>query len=160
MVSTFQTVQEYLVTAEADIDEFQFVRECNILHDRTKIYRFSKELLAYVEMYCFFSIVVHTTGKTTLALPAPSTRTTLMRSQSTQPFRTRTSTPTWRDYFMHGTRGSSRPPMQQMPVPGRVRRLTWCRLKAEKMPSLLRKRGTACCRPGRQSCSCARFAAG
>ena len=46
-------MQEYLVTAETDIDEF--VSECTILHDGTKIYHFSKELLANVGKCVVFS---------------------------------------------------------------------------------------------------------
>ncbi len=54
-LSTLQNRQEYLVTAETDIDEF--VRECAILHDGTnlKTYRFSRELLANVEMCVAFT---------------------------------------------------------------------------------------------------------
>jgi hypothetical protein len=49
----FQNMQDYAVTAETDIDNY--VRECTIICDGTKIYRFSKELLAYIEMCVAFS---------------------------------------------------------------------------------------------------------
>jgi hypothetical protein len=49
----FQNMQDYAVTADTDIDNY--VRECTILVDGTKIYRFSKELLAYIEMCVAFS---------------------------------------------------------------------------------------------------------
>ena len=52
-LSTFQNMQDYTVTAETDIDEY--VREAAILHDGTKIYRFSRELLAYIETCVAFS---------------------------------------------------------------------------------------------------------
>ena len=53
-LSTFQNMQEYLVTAETDIDEC--VSEFTILHDWTKIYCFSKKRLRG-EVCCFFSML-------------------------------------------------------------------------------------------------------
>jgi hypothetical protein len=47
-LSMFHNMQDYAVTADTDIDNF--VRECTILVDGTKKYRFSKEFLAYIEM--------------------------------------------------------------------------------------------------------------
>jgi hypothetical protein len=41
------------VVCETDIDNY--VRQCTIIVDGTKIYRFSKELLAYIEMCVAFS---------------------------------------------------------------------------------------------------------
>jgi hypothetical protein len=49
----FQNMQDYAVTADTDINNY--VRECTILVDGTKIYLFSKELLAYIEMCVAFS---------------------------------------------------------------------------------------------------------
>jgi hypothetical protein len=49
----FQNMQGYAVTAETDIDND--VRHCTIIVDGSKIYRFSKELLAYIEMCVAFS---------------------------------------------------------------------------------------------------------
>ncbi len=49
----FQNMQDYAFTAETDIDNY--VRECTIICDGTKIYCFSKELLAYIEMCVAFS---------------------------------------------------------------------------------------------------------
>jgi hypothetical protein len=49
----FQNMQDYAVTADTDIDNY--VRECTLIVDGTKIYRFSKELLAYIEMCVTFS---------------------------------------------------------------------------------------------------------
>ena len=46
-------MQHYAVTADTDIEEY--VHECVTLHDDTKIYRFSKELLAYLETCVAFS---------------------------------------------------------------------------------------------------------
>ncbi len=51
---TFQNMQEYKVTAETDIDVY--VCQCTLIVDNTKIYRFSKELLAYIEMCVAFSL--------------------------------------------------------------------------------------------------------
>ncbi len=47
-------MQDYKVTAETDIDVY--VRQCTLIVDNTKIYRFSKELLAYIEMSVAFSL--------------------------------------------------------------------------------------------------------
>jgi hypothetical protein len=44
----FQNMLDYAVTADTNIDHY--VRECTLIVDGTKIYRFSKELLAYIEM--------------------------------------------------------------------------------------------------------------
>ncbi len=52
-LSMFQNMQDYTVTADTNIDNY--VRECTILVDGTKIYCFSKELLAYIEMCVAFS---------------------------------------------------------------------------------------------------------
>jgi hypothetical protein len=49
----FQDMQDNAVTADTDIDNY--VRECTLIVDRTKIYRFSKELLAFIEMCVAFS---------------------------------------------------------------------------------------------------------
>ncbi len=49
----FQNMQDYAVTAETDIDTY--VSECTILVDGTRIYSFSKEHLAYIEMCVAFS---------------------------------------------------------------------------------------------------------
>jgi hypothetical protein len=49
----FQKMQDYAVTADTDIDTY--VRECTIIVDWTRTYRFSKELLAYIEMCVAFS---------------------------------------------------------------------------------------------------------
>ena len=49
----FQNMQHYTVTPDTDIAEY--VHECESLHDGTKIYRFSKELLAYLETCVAFS---------------------------------------------------------------------------------------------------------
>jgi hypothetical protein len=50
----FQNIQDcYKVTAETEIDVH--VRQCTLIVDKTKIYRFSKELLAYIEMCVAFS---------------------------------------------------------------------------------------------------------
>ncbi len=49
----FQNMQEYAVTADTDIDNY--VRKCILIVDGTKIYRFSEELLAYIEMCVAFS---------------------------------------------------------------------------------------------------------
>jgi hypothetical protein len=72
---SLQSMQDYEVTAATDIDNYVF--ECTLLVDRTKIYRSSKELLAYIGMCVAFSpyfqsvLSVRTTGRTTHALPAP-----------------------------------------------------------------------------------------
>ncbi len=51
---TFQNMQDcYKVTAETDIDVH--VCQCTLIVDKTKIYRFSKEFLAYIEMCVAFS---------------------------------------------------------------------------------------------------------
>ncbi len=52
-LSMFQNMQDYAVTADSDIDNY--VRECTILVDGNKLYRFSKRLLAYIEMCVDFS---------------------------------------------------------------------------------------------------------
>jgi hypothetical protein len=53
-LSTFQNMQDtYQVTAETDIDDH--VGHSTLIIDKTKIYRFSKELLAYLEMCGAFS---------------------------------------------------------------------------------------------------------
>ena len=49
---TFQNMQGYAVDATTKIDEY--VREKTTLHDGTVIYRFSKELLAYIETLIAF----------------------------------------------------------------------------------------------------------
>ncbi len=49
---TLQNMQKYKVTAETDIDVY--ARQCTLIVDNTKIYRFSKELLAYIEMCVAF----------------------------------------------------------------------------------------------------------
>ncbi len=52
-LSMFQNMQDYAVTAETDINTY--VRECTPIVDGTRIYRFSKELLAFIEMCVSFS---------------------------------------------------------------------------------------------------------
>jgi hypothetical protein len=53
-LGTFQNMQDtYKVTAEIDL--FDYVGHSTIIVDGTKIYRFSKELLAYLEMCVAFS---------------------------------------------------------------------------------------------------------
>ena len=53
-LGTFQNMSDaYKVTADTDL--FDYVGENTILVDGTKIYRFSKELLAYLEMCVAFS---------------------------------------------------------------------------------------------------------
>jgi hypothetical protein len=49
----FQNMQDYEMTAATGIENY--LRECTILVDRTEIYRFSKEILAYIEMCVAFS---------------------------------------------------------------------------------------------------------
>ena len=49
----FQNMQSYAVTEDTDIEAY--VHECVTLHDDTKIYRFSKELLAYLETCVAYS---------------------------------------------------------------------------------------------------------
>jgi hypothetical protein len=50
----FQGMQDYAVTADTDIDNY--VRECTILVDGTKIYRLSNEFLAYIEICVAISL--------------------------------------------------------------------------------------------------------
>ena len=51
---TFQNMQDtHKVTAETDINDY--VGTSTLLLDKTKIHRFSKELLAYLEMCVAFS---------------------------------------------------------------------------------------------------------
>ncbi len=45
-LSMFQSMQVYEVTSATDIDNY--VRKCTLLVNGTKIYRFSKDLLAYI----------------------------------------------------------------------------------------------------------------
>jgi hypothetical protein len=53
-LGTFQNMKDtYKVTAETDIHDY--VGKSTLLLDKTKIYRFSKELLAYLEMCVAFS---------------------------------------------------------------------------------------------------------
>jgi hypothetical protein len=56
-LSMFQNMQGYKVTATTNIDHND-VREsrCTLLVDGTKIYRFSKDLLTYIEMCVAFSL--------------------------------------------------------------------------------------------------------
>jgi hypothetical protein len=49
----FKNMQNYAVTADTDIDNY--VRECTLIVDGAKIYRFSKKLLAYIMMCVAFS---------------------------------------------------------------------------------------------------------
>jgi hypothetical protein len=44
-LSVFQNMRDYAVITDIDVDNY--VHECTILVDGTKIYRLSKELLAY-----------------------------------------------------------------------------------------------------------------
>jgi hypothetical protein len=53
-LSMFQNMQYNTVTVDTDINSY--VRECTILAYGTKIYCFSKELLAYIEMCVAFSL--------------------------------------------------------------------------------------------------------
>ena len=50
---TFQNMQHYTVTPDTDLDDY--VTETITLHDGTVLYRFSKELLAYLETIVAFS---------------------------------------------------------------------------------------------------------
>jgi hypothetical protein len=136
--SMLQNMQDYAVTADTDIDNY--VRECTILVDGTKIYRFSKELLAYIEMWL---LSVRTTGRTTHALLAPWTRTSGMHFKNTQTSRTRTSTTTWQEDFVLGTRSSSHQ-AQPLSVRETLSRGQWRKLKVlTELLHLLRNPGTS-----------------
>jgi hypothetical protein len=53
-LGTFQNMKDtYKVTAETDIHDY--VGSNTLIMDKTKMYRFSKELLAYLEMFVAFS---------------------------------------------------------------------------------------------------------
>jgi hypothetical protein len=91
---------------------------------------------------------VRTTGRTTThALLAPWTRTSGMHFKNTQTSRTRTSTTTWRDVFVFGTRSSSHQ-AQQSSVWETLSWVQCCQLKAcTEQLHQLRNPGTLPMRP-------------
>ena len=135
-------MQDYTVTADTDFENF--VRECTILVDGNKIYRFSKELLAYIEMCVAFSQHYRQNDPHTASAMDMYLRDALKKYADIAYNDLHVeSTTTWRDDFMLGTRSSSHQ-AQPSSVLETLSWVQWCKLKAlTELRHLLRKPGTA-----------------